>query len=107
MRSWPVGIFLEVAESLIGRALLFAMVVAAGTLTGLSIAAREFIVFEVGAGFIAAALIGVALDASYAILTLVLLLGAFVWLRFEIKPWFLAGVFVLAVVHGHRLFQLY
>lgn len=92
---------------MIGRALLFAVVLAAGMLTGVSIAARKFLVFNVEAGWIAAALVGVALDAFYAILTLVLLLGAFVWLRFEIKPWFLAGVFVLAVVHGHRLFQLY
>lgn len=107
MKYWPVGLFVEVAESLIGRALLFFTALFLGSSIGLSVAAEKILItYQI---FAYMALAVWALSSIVCVLISIgLVFCLVVYLIFEMKHWFLIPIAALAALHayfGYRFFE--
>ena len=107
MKYWPVSLFFEAAEGVIGRAFLFVAVGLLAAFVGVSISAGEIVFSAQIFAYMGMAMLAVFSDAVYALLSLGLMVCFFVYLRCDIKHWFLIPVFVLGGCHAYFLYDLY
>lgn len=105
MKYWPVSLFLEVAESLIGRALLFAICVSIGSSIGCSIAVKELVLTYNIFGYVMLAAWSFT-SLLCAVLGITLFACLLIYIRFETKHWFLIPITLLSALHAYFTYQL-
>ena len=106
MKYWPIGLFVEVAESLIGRAIFFAAIFLIAILLEVSIATKEIAVSPVIFAYLGLSFFLAFSNSICALLSLALIISFVIYLRFEIKYWFLIPVFILSICHAYFIHQV-
>jgi fructose-specific phosphotransferase system IIC component len=104
MKKWPVSLLWEVPESMIGRGLAFFFVFFIGATIGLSIAAKEVLIPWMIVAYVPFSAFAL-LDLKCLILSIVIGIIFFVYIRFEPRPRLLIPVVPLVALHAYLAFQ--